>query len=237
MNNSKKRVEESAETMAFQMTHLEIAYRLAKRLGITKGREEFILGSVAPDAISEEVPYIPTKIHTHLFEECGPWGDTQDYDRWLVNIRAFWDENGRDETDIKKKMLKLGICVHCMTDYWNDLLIWRALQKEYMPPMTVEEFRSEYYPEARVVDKWLFQNSENSEEIFKLFAASETMDIGDYSYAKDQEDIRDHLTNVQYNLPEPLDVSKFKYYPSEKIIWFVATATDRIEGMLRDYYL
>ena len=223
--------------MAFQMTHLEIAYRLTKRLGITKGREEFILGSVAPDAISEDVPYIPRKIHTHLFEECGPWGDTQDYDRWLVNIRQFWDENGRGETDIEKRMLKLGICVHCMTDYWNDLLIWRALQKVLIPPMTVEEFRSEYYPEAQVVDKWLFQNSENSEEIFKLFAASKPMDIGDYSYAKDQEHIKDHLINNQYNLPEPLDVSTFKYYPSEKIMWFTATATDRIEGMLRDYYL
>lgn len=237
MDNSKKRVEESVETMSFQMTHLEIAYRLADRLEITEGKEEFILGSVTPDAISEDVPYLPRKVHTHLFEECGPWGDTQDYDRWLVNIRSFWDENGRGETDIKKKMLELGICVHCMTDYWNDLLIWRALQKVCIPPMTVEEFRSEYYPEAKVVDKWLFQNSENSEEIFKLFAAAKTMDIGDYSYAKDQEDIREHLTNVQYNLPEPVDVSGFKYYPSEKILWFTETTTDRIYKKLKEEYL
>ena len=109
--------------MSFQMIHLEIAYRLSGRLGISEGREEFILGSIAPDGISEDVPYIPRKIHTHLFEECGPWGDTQDYDRWLKNIRAFWDENGRNEPDTKTKMLKLGICVHCLTDYCNDLLI------------------------------------------------------------------------------------------------------------------
>ena len=201
------------------------------------GREEFILGSVAPDAISEDVPYIPRKIHTHLFEECGPWGDTQDYDRWLKNIRAFWDENGRSEPDIKTKMLKLGICVHCLTDYCNDLLIWRALQKQYMPPMTIEEFRSEYYPEAQVVDKWLFQNSDNSAEIFRLFAAAKTIDIGDYSYAEDQEHIREHLINEQYNIPEPIDVSGFKYYPSDKILWFVETVTEKLEGQLREEYL
>ena len=73
--------------------------------------------------------------------------------------------------------------------------------------------------------------------IFRLFASAKTMDIGDYSYAKDQEHIRDHLINEQYNLPEPIDVSGFKYYPSDKILWFVETVTEKIEGRLREEYL
>ena len=36
----------------------------------------------------------------------------------------------------------LGLCVHCLTDYWNDIKIWKRLQSEHIPPMKFEEFES-----------------------------------------------------------------------------------------------
>ena len=36
----------------------------------------------------------------------------------------------------------IGICVHCLTDYWNDKKIWRKLQGENIPPMNIEEFKN-----------------------------------------------------------------------------------------------
>ena len=37
--------------MSFQMIHMEIAYRVMEKLSLTEGREAFMLGSVAPDAV------------------------------------------------------------------------------------------------------------------------------------------------------------------------------------------
>lgn len=39
----------------------------------------------------------------------------------------------------------VGLCAHCLTDYWNDIMIGKKLQKEYIPPMKLEEFRDAYY--------------------------------------------------------------------------------------------
>ena len=220
--------------MSFQMTHLEIAYRVAKKLGLSENLEQFILGSVASDSVHFRDGFvIEHKIHSHLFEECGEWSDTQDYERWMQNIGDFWDKYGASEKDARLKAFILGICAHCVTDYCNDRIIWRALEKQYIPPMTRDEFRSVYYPEAQTVDKWLFQNSPNAKEIVTLLKASEEVDLGDFIYARDQVKMKEHLINVQYNLPEPLDVSAFKYYPADKILWFVDTVSERVFEYLK----
>ena len=64
------------------MIHMEIACRVMERLGLTEGREAFLLGSVAPDAVHMRPDYtVESKIHSHLFEGCGPWGDVRDNER------------------------------------------------------------------------------------------------------------------------------------------------------------
>ena len=220
--------------MSFQMTHMEIAYKVAGRLSLGEERKQFILGSVAPDSVHFRDDFvIEHKIHSHLFEECGEWSDTQDYERWMQNIGDFWDKYGEGETDKMRRAFILGICAHCVTDYCNDLYIWRALEREYIPPMTREDFRSEYYPEARDVDKWLFQESPNAKEIVALLEASDEMDFYDYIRAIDQVKMKDHLINVQYNLPDKVDVTGYKYYPSDKILWFVDTVSDKVFDYLQ----
>ena len=221
--------------MAGQMTHMEVAYRVAEKMNITTGKAEFILGSVAPDAISDSVPFWETKVHTHLFEGCGPWGDTWDYDRWLSNIDAFWNEYGAAETDIKRKMLILGICVHCLTDHWNDLLIWRKAQKMCMSPLSRDEFKVVYYPDMKKVGLWLYQNSKNTPEIFRLLATSKEMDIGDYTHSADLRNIKDHLINVQYNVTDPVDVSECKYCTTMQMLEFIDICTDKIYDRISDY--
>ena len=221
--------------MASQMVHMKVAKNIADRIGIKEGKAEFILGSVAPDAVHFREPYrVEEKVHSHLFEECGPWGDTQDYDRWIRNIDEFWNEKGAGEPDIKRKMFMLGVCVHCYTDHCNDLLIWRALQKEHIPPMTLEQFKDEYYPESYKVDRWLCQNIDDADEILDLLGSAEPFDFYDYLTAGDMEKIKSHLINVQYNLTEKVDVTGFKYYPSEKMLWFVDTASQTVYERLSD---
>ncbi|MCR5108327.1 MAG: hypothetical protein K6B28_09205 [Lachnospiraceae bacterium] len=237
---SKTRIKEAVLTgkefrdkMSFQMTHMQIAYNLIDKLLINEGKEEFILGSVAPDSVHFRENYcIEEKIHTHLFEGCGPWSDTRDYDRWLYNIGFFWDKFGKDEPDIRRRMFVLGICVHCHTDYYNDRLIWRDLQDKNIPPMTLEEFREAYYPEARSVDKWLYQNSPDQKQITELLYNSWEYQIDGYIYPDDLKRLKHHLINVQYNIKEKIDVTDFKFYTSGKILWFAETVTKRIASVI-----
>ena len=214
--------------MAGQIAHMEVAYRLAERMGIDEYRAEFILGSIAPDSVHFEEDYLDKKIHSHIFENCGPWGDTQDYEQWITNIKSFWDKYVASEDDKKKKAYLMGICVHCLTDYWNDLLIWRALQKKMIPPMTYEGFKEEYYPESRRIDKWLYQNSPIKTELFKLLDEAEEMDFEDYVTAENQAKMKNHLKNTQYNFKETIDVSGHKYFTSDMALWFLDESADRI---------
>ncbi|WP_026529024.1 zinc dependent phospholipase C family protein [Butyrivibrio sp. VCD2006] len=221
--------------MAGQMTHMVIAHKLIEKLGIDEGKEEFILGSVAPDSVHFSEDYLPKKIHSHLFENCGPWGDTQDYDNWIVNIKAFWNKYVVNETDQIKRSFLLGIVVHCLTDYWNDLLIWRALQKKMIPPMGYDEFKEAYYPESFRIDRWLYQNTQNAEEIMKLLHDSKEFDFEDYLRKAEICKMKDNLINVQYNLPEPIDVSGHRYYPADMMLWFIEEVPDRIYGQLNEF--
>lgn len=213
--------------MALQMVHMEIAYRVIDKLDITEGKEQFILGSVAPDSVHFRDPYlVEEKIHTHLFEGCGTWSDTDDYDRWKSNIAEFRDKFALCEPDPVKRAFLLGICVHCWTDYCNDVLVWRALQKKYIPPMTTQEFRENYYPEARLLDQWLHQNSENTKEIMRLLDQSKPVDFEDYLRAEDIEKTKQHLLHVQYDVPKA-DISDNKFYPKEMMTELIdAVVTD-----------
>lgn len=64
--------------MAYQMIHMEIAYRLLKQLSMVENGAEFILGAVAPDSVHMNQNYeVGMKVSSHMFEFCGKWGDTQ----------------------------------------------------------------------------------------------------------------------------------------------------------------
>lgn len=221
--------------MSSQMTHMVIAHKLIGQLGIDEGKEEFILGSVAPDSVHFSDNYLPRKIHSHLFENCGPWSDTQDYDNWIVNIKAFYNQYVVNERIQAKKSFLLGIVVHCLTDYWNDLLIWRALQKKMIPPMSYDEFKEAYYPESSRIDRWLYQNTQNADEIMTLLQDSKEYDFENYIKALELCKMKDHLINVQYNLPGPIDISEHKYYPSELMLGFIDEVPNRIYAQLNEF--
>ena len=218
--------------MAGQIVHMEVAFRLAERMGIDDGKAEFILGSVAPDSVYFAESYLEKKVHSHFFENCGPWGDTQDYDQWIVNIKSFWNRYVKNEKNVRKKMYLLGMCVHNLTDYWNDLMIWRVLQKKMIPPMSFEVFKEEYYPEARELNEWLFQNSPNAKEIFRLLGEAEVIDFEDYVTAENQITMREHLVDNHCNIKDKIDVSAHKYFTSEMLIQFIDAAVDKISDQL-----
>ncbi|SES14775.1 ADP-ribose pyrophosphatase YjhB, NUDIX family [Butyrivibrio fibrisolvens] len=221
--------------MAGQITHMEIAYKLIDRLGIDEGKEEFILGSVAPDSVHFDEDYLSKKVHSHLFENCGPWGDTQNYDNWILNIKAFWYRYVVTEEDQNQKAFYTGVVVHCLTDYWNDLSIWRTLQKKMMPPLSLEEFKEGYSPEYMRIDRWLYQNIDDADEIMELLENSHEEDCEDYVKATCIARMKRHLIDVQYNLPDPIDVSGHKFYTADLMRQFVSEVPDRVYQQIKEF--
>ena len=214
--------------MSFQMIHMEIAYRLLERLPQIENAPEFILGAVAPDAVHMDPGYrVDFKVKSHMFENCGKWSDTQDYQQWKKNIsKVFHKVADREEKTIYRDFV-LGLCVHCLTDYWNDIKIWKKLQSEHIPPLTFEEFRDAYYPEAKGIDLWLYQNSANTYKIRKMLADAVALEVEGLVNKENLERQRNYLLNVQYNA-ERIDISNYRFLSADDIATFINFTVDDI---------
>lgn len=214
--------------MAFQMIHMEIAYRLLERLPQLENAAEFLFGSVAPDSVHMNPAYqVDMKVKSHMFAGCGQWSDTQDYRRWVQNIEQVFRETVCGSEAKAYRDFAAGMCVHCLTDYWNDLKIWRTLQRRYIPPMKLEEFRGAYYPEARGLDWWLYQNSPNTPAITKLLAEAAAIEVAGLVKKEDMERQRNHLLHIQYQV-EAVDISEYRFLSADSMEAFVEATVNEI---------
>lgn len=217
------------------MIHMEVAYRLIQKWDWIKYPAEFIVASVSPDSIHMNDNYqVEMKVRSHLFENCGPWGDTQDYEQWIRNIKNFWNERGSNCLDEKTKSYVAGVCVHCLTDRCNDLDIWRRLQKQYIPPLTMQSFKEEYYPEAAGIDLWLFQTSPNKEEIVELFKSGECLELDGLLKSEEIEKQKQHMLEIQYN-KEKIDIADYKYLSSDFLMNFIDDSVNKIDALFQDF--
>lgn len=214
--------------MAYQMIHLEVAYRLLPFFPSITVPSAFILGVIAPDSVHTNPDYqVEMKIHSHLFQGCGPWGDTRDYEQWILNIKDFWQKM-KPLCNDEEYCFLAGICVHCLTDYCNDLMIWRKLQHQYESVMDMETFRADFYPEARGIDQWLYHNSPNKDAIWELFAKSNCMDLHGFLNLEEVISEKHHLLCVQYDT-KPEDCSNYKYVSKEFLEDFLQNAVHFIK--------
>lgn len=218
--------------MAFQMIHMEVAYRLLNHIPQIENPAEFILDSVAPDSVHMNPNYnITMKVKSHMFEGCGMWSDTRDYQRWIENIYKFFCRIADGEDGAIYRDFCIGLCVHCITDYCNDLKIWRKLQSKNIPPMKLEDFREAYYPEARGIDVWLYQNSNNTKAIREMLEDAIAIDVEGFIKKVDIETQRSHLLNTQYNV-ETEDISDYRFLTAGDINSFIESTVRDIDELL-----
>ena len=128
----------------------------------------------------------------------------------------------------------LGLCVHCLTDYWNDIKIWKGLQHVYIPPMKFEEFKEAYYPEARNTDVWLYQNSKNTGSIRELLLGATAFEVENLVNKADAETQRNHLLNVQYNV-DAVDISEYRFLTVNLIEEFIELAVSHIAETIESW--
>ncbi|SER66212.1 zinc dependent phospholipase C family protein [Lachnobacterium bovis] len=225
--------------MAFQMVHMEVAYRMLKYMPDMKYKEDFILGSVAPDSVHMETVYkVEDKIDSHLFWGCGPWAKTTDSEKWKNNILDFW-EKSKEIKDVSREFL-MGYAVHCLTDYCNDLNVWIALKNKSKIPE--EELKKLFYPESRGIDQWLFLNSPNAKNIMELLEKGRAFSIENKVKKEMIEKEKLHLLNRQYktdltdevraNLRDEI-VNNYRFVPPEFMEKFLNQTAKDLYCMLK----
>ena len=100
------------------MIHLHVAMRAAGSK--TEKKEEFLLGSIAPDAVHYLPDYTSSyKCRSHLLPDGIPWGtcEGRNNELWEENIRKFviqW-------AGVVEKDFILGYAVHLLTDLFNKI--------------------------------------------------------------------------------------------------------------------
>lgn len=104
-----------------------------------------------------------------------------------------------------------------------------------MPPLSLEEFKEGYSPEYMRIDRWLFQNIDDADEIMELLENSHETDCEDYVKATCIDRMKRHLIDVQYNLPDPIDVSGHKFYTADLMRQFVSEVPDKVYQQIKEF--
>ncbi|MBQ6993167.1 MAG: hypothetical protein IJN64_01565 [Lachnospiraceae bacterium] len=215
--------------MAYQMIHLEIAYRLLEKFTWIVKREDFLLGAIAPDAVHFHDKYeVCLKEQSHLWN-CGPkWGITLESEKWEKNVLAFWGEHKKDDN----KDFIAGYCVHILTDWLNDIRIWSPFRNANIKGDKVEEIYHMYQKEAIGSDQWLYQNSSNTEKIMELLSQSKAHSITGCIEKDDIERQKKHILTEQYKDIESQDINGYCYCSKEIIMSFIEECVEKISEMI-----
>lgn len=215
--------------MSYQMTHLEVAYRLLDKYKWIEARPDFLLGSIAPDAVHFYEEYHRNlKEQSHLWD-CGPrWGITLDSDKWKRNVLDFWNMH---KTDSNRDYIA-GYCVHILTDWLNDIKIWSPFRNENMQDEDVDAIYQIYGQEAYKGDQWLFHKSNNSEKIISLLAESRVYSIENCVLQKDVETQKKYILSEQYKNKGDYDISGHRYCTETVITSFIDECVEILKNIL-----
>lgn len=178
------------------MTHMQIACRLLDGFSWIIRPEDFVLGSIAPDAVHFCDSYqVGMKEASHLWN-CGPqWGITTDSESWKENILRWWKKQEKGEG----RDFAAGYCAHIWTDWLYDIYIWGPLHKAYMNDREDrEEWYLRYRKEVHSLDQWLNQTSAETQAIWAMLGEARSHSIKGCIESKDVEKQRLSILTEQF---------------------------------------
>ena len=213
--------------MPYPMVHLETAYQLAGQFDWIEKPGDFLLGSVAPDAVHFHENYdVHQKEISHIWD-CGPiWGVTLESEKWLNNICIFWKQHKKDA----ERDFIAGYCVHLFTDWMNDLRMWAPFRERIVAGADYGKIyeNSKYREEAYGFDQWLYQTNAHTAEIWKLLSEGQVYELSGYILAEDLARQKQSLLTEQYAGKKDYDIGAYEYFTKEVIDSFIAECIEVI---------
>ncbi|MCX4340336.1 MAG: zinc dependent phospholipase C family protein [Lachnospiraceae bacterium] len=217
--------------MSYPMVHLKVAYGLLLRFsdGYIERKGDFLLGSVAPDAVHFHETYdVSLKEKSHVWKYGPCWGVTMDSEGWRNAIRKFWEEN----KDSANRDFLAGYCTHLLTDWENDRRIWAPFREKMEQGAKRDEVYGEYGKEAKGMDLWLYQNDKETQEIWQLLEQGKACGVKGCIQEEDLARQKQFLLYEEFIGKDTVDVSRYRFCTRKIMAEFIKVCEEKIFGEL-----
>lgn len=217
--------------MPYPMIHLEVAYQLSGQFDWIEKKGDFLLGSVAPDAVHFHQKYdVHQKEISHIWD-CGPiWGVTLESEKWLNNIRTFWKQHRKDAN----RDFIAGYCTHLLTDWMNDLRMWAPFREKIVAGGDYQEVydNSRYREEACGFDQWLYRTNVHTKKIWELLSEGRIYELTGCIQADDLARQKQSLLTMQYSGQKEYDIKQYEFFTKAAIDSFIAECVGFIAAQI-----
>lgn len=217
--------------MSYPMVHLKIAYGLLVRDDgeCIKRSGDFLLGSVAPDAVHFHDSYdVSLKERSHIWKFGPRWGLTLDSEGWRDAIRKFWREN----RDAVNRDFLAGYCAHLLTDWENDRRIWAPFREKMKQGAERDEVYGEYAQESKGMDLWLYQNDKETQEIWRLLEQGKVCGVDGCILEEDLARQKRFLLYEEFIGKDAVDVSGYRFCTKEVMEEFVERCVEKMQKLI-----
>lgn len=205
--------------MPFPMTHLIIARNILNATSQIKNPAQFMLGSIAPDAVHFRPDFeSDMKKVSHLVVGEARWGWVTDNAGWRENVLTFLDLMKDEDPDFI-----LGYCAHILADIKHNVEIWTPFRIEHEHELKSGQ-GSALHREAVEVDFELYRTCPDRPKMWGLLERARPIDIPGIVEASDIERARAHLLYKQYEGRQPVDMSGYKHVTVKTMIDLIEEA-------------
>lgn len=228
--------------MAFPMTHLQVAYELLEVLPGIKDPCTFIVGSIAPDSVHFREGYNgKIKATSHIWRWGPKWGVTLELDKWMEDIKKFWNDNRVSFEDYD---FIAGYTVHVLTDWMNDYYVWQPFDRQYrtvtwdgityhgINEAQYDEIFAAFRKELAVMNVWLYGNSPDSDRILDMLKKGKRYEYPGLIEADDLDRAIDSLLYTQFSRMDDYGESACKDYTPEVVTGFIDKCVKEIPPIL-----
>ena len=224
--------------MAFPLTHLCVAEKLLEHFSLPEQEmAQFLLGSIAPDAIHYRKDYIGAnmldtksqigfaKKNTHLCPESEErWGFITDNTSWEKSVDTFIKEHPNNS-------FALGYGIHALTDIYNNMSIWNDFITNY-PEEALKGYTSDYYVEMKNIDLTIYHQFFKGKYLRELLAKSIPCGQDQLVTAEEVDALKNNLLYVAYkDAPEPKEM-EYIFVSYDRVVKYMDETVDYIMGIL-----
>ena len=213
------------------MVHLCIAREiLAANPGI-KNKADFLLGSLAPDAVHSRPGFGgDDKKKSHLYTGSANWGEIENNAEWKDSIFDFYNK-------IKKSEISLefiqGYLTHVLGDLENNIKIWTPFRMKYMSDVhdLNKMWDSDTHKEGYEIDSRLYMAIRDDDQLWENLYKAKGIDLGGIVSAAEMDRMIASIPQ-QYSNRYPDGSFVFRFGSPEQTDKFIHEEADYIGSLL-----
>lgn len=215
--------------MSFTMIHLCVADKVSKTITGIEDLPQFILGSIAPDAVHNRQNYNSTfKKASHLIDSDEQWGMITKYEQWKESTLAFLNKHRQSE----HRDFILGYCCHILTDVYNTETVYSPYRLKHLDD-AAKGYGGQYHQESQKIDIELALTVENRHAIWQYLERSRGVDLDDIITAEEIEAQKGHILNKWYKDKGHPDISANEIVTYGGSIDFIENAAEYVLTFLK----